>query len=195
MTDDDVVQLAGQIPIGVWAAAVKKKYSISLSFATTGAIASYDPNTSTCFLNSSKSLAIVVAYFVHEMNHANQHKSGKTANAKELDQDTFVSKMVKEEVDGTYFGFRAFLELEQNSLTKGSAAPDRYDFFKSAYKRGRELAAQADKSLDEKQLHERGLVLAYRQTQNLIGERFLGPNQLQSYGEYYKGAWVKESKK
>jgi hypothetical protein len=192
MTLDDVKQLAKKIEMGRWAVSILEVYAVQVAFQTTGAIASFLPDTNTCNLNSSKPLPVVVSYFVHEMNHASAFHRNDTGDAKTMEKDQFVSKMVYEESYGTYLGFRAFLELELAGLTGGAAPPDRYNFFRSSYDYGKDLAAKNRKSPDEQ--HQSGLAFAWRSTQGMIQERFLGPNSMMSYAEYYSVAWSRERK-
>src|SRR5262249_4454520 len=145
-------------------------------------------------LNTSKPAAMVAAYFCHEMFHARKNADGTTADAMKDDKDAYVEKMVQEEADGTATGFRCYLELEQKGLTSG-VAPDRYDFYKRAVESGRKKASEQDKCWVEGGIEACGFATGARMARALINDRFLGPNSIESYADYYKRDWTMQRKK
>jgi hypothetical protein len=55
--------------------------------------------------------ALIAGYFVHEMNHAEMNKTGKSAQADSApDREKYVTQMVEEEIAGTVPQFEAALE-------------------------------------------------------------------------------------
>jgi hypothetical protein len=186
----NVENLLKQCDTGVAALKIFTDNKIEVETTNAGAIAFFDPGDAThkkkVVLNVAKPASMVAAYFCHEMNHARMNITGKTADANKDDMDTYVEKMVQEEADGTAIGFRCYLELERKGLTAG-VAPDRYDFYKRAFENGRKQAAGADGDAA-------GFAVAAKMARALINDRFLGPNTLQSYAEYYRRDWTIQRK-
>ena len=166
---------------------------IDIETTSDGAIAYFDPGDAThkkkIVLNVSKPPAIVAAYFCHEMNHYKMNLTGKTADALKDDKDTYVSTMVGEEAAGTAIGFRAYYELESKGETTGVNPPDRYDFYKRAVESGKKEKAEADPDSSEADRQAAGFTKGARMARALINDRFLGPNKIESYEEYYKRDW------
>ncbi|MFL5338885.1 MAG: DUF6782 family putative metallopeptidase [Gemmataceae bacterium] len=164
---------------------------LDLETKTEGAIAYFDPGDGAArkkkmVLNTSKPAAMVAAYFCHEMYHAKMNITGNTGDAKKDTQDDYVEKMVQEEADGTAIGFRCYYELEKKGLATGTA-PDRYDFYKRAVEAGQKSAGTADPDAA-------GFTKGTKMARALINDRFLGPNAIQSYSEYYKRDWVLQNR-
>lgn len=99
--------------LGQEALAIKSKYSITLQWVNTGA-AGYEENGNKCFINRNLDPVEAASYFTHEMHHAEEYKSGKSPDAlqyKDDQEDAYVTKMVKEEIDGTMLQFEAMLQM------------------------------------------------------------------------------------
>jgi len=182
----NVENLLKQCDAGVAALKIFTDNKIDVQTTTEGAIAFFDPSGGAgklkVVLNTSKPAAIVAAYFCHEMNHAQMYVGKTTADAMKDDVDTYVEKMVQEEADGTAIGFRCYLELERKGLATG-VAPDRYDFYKRAFESGRKKATSG---VDP---DTAGFANGAKMARALINERFLGPNSIESYADYYRRDW------
>ena len=172
---------------------------IDIETSNEGAIAYFDPGDAThkkkIVLNVSKPAAIVAAYFCHEINHYKMNLTGKSGDALKEDKDAYVAKMVSEEAAGTGLGFRCFYELESKGETTGVKAPDRYDFYKRAVESGKKEKGERDASSSDADRQAAGFAKGAQISRALINERFLGPNALQSYEEYYSGDWARQRKK
>jgi hypothetical protein len=183
---------------GVAALKIFTDNKLDVETTSEGAIAYFDPGDAKrkkkVVLNISKPAAVIAAYFCHEMNHANMNITGKTGDAKKDAKDAYVSKMVQEEADGTATGFRCFFELERKGLTTGVNPPDRYDFYKRAFENGKKKKAEADPKATDADLDAAGFAAGARMARALINDRFLGPNQIESYAEYYKRDWAMQNK-
>ena len=189
----NVEALLKQSDTGIAALKIFTDNKIEIETSSEGAIAYFDPGDATrkkkVVLNVSKPAAVVAAYFCHEMNHAKVNAAGTSGDAKKDDIETYVSKMVGEEAAGTDIGFRCFLELERKGRTTGVNPPDRYDMYKRAFERGRKLKAEKDPAASEADLDAAGYALGKQMSRALINDRFLGPNKIESYAEYYKRDW------
>ena len=98
--------------------------AVAAGAANTGAPAFYDAKGNVCYLNLSSSPAEISAYFVHEMHHAKQARTGQSPGAEgfpntDEHRQKWVAMMVEEEVVGTALGFEHKRRLElQGQATK-----------------------------------------------------------------------------
>jgi hypothetical protein len=169
---------------------IKTQYSVPIQWRTTLAAASFSPDTKICYLNPTQKLDVLASYFVHEMNHAKMFHTNQSANAKQLDEKTFVEKMLNEEIAGTINQFESGLELNP------SGAPSNYapgeDLYRSAYKFKKDQTLAAGKSAQE--AHLAGLLNGRRMVRFLIKPTDgtwprLAPSRLESYEMMYKREW------
>jgi hypothetical protein len=136
--------------------------------------------------------AVAASYFVHEMYHAQQEKTGKSGHAKTMEKSAFVKKMVTEEIVGTVKGYQAFMELEEKGQVPPDAArPPHYADFTSAYKAGRETAQKANPTAAGPELHEAGIKNAAAALRWWVGEGGLGPAKGITYAQSYGAEWEK----
>lgn len=193
----NVETLLKQSDTGVAALAFFNANAIEIETTNAGAIAWFDPSGAKkkIVLNTSKPAAVVAAYFCHEINHARMFVNGTTADPKKETKDDYVKKMVKEEADGTTLGFRSFLELERKGLTTGVNPPDRYDMYKRAFENGRKAKKEKDPNATEAEMDAMGFSYGARMVKYCIDERFLGPNSIESYSEYYARDWAQQNRK
>jgi hypothetical protein len=117
--------------------------------ANTGAPAFYDAKGNVCYLNLSKSPEEISAYFVHEMHHAKQARTGQSPGAEgftdtEEHRKKWVAMMVEEEVVGTALGFEHKRRLE----VIGQAAKDDRPAGMGNYRRVYDL--WHDRAIEEK---------------------------------------------
>lgn len=191
-----VVALLQQTSEGQWALNNLKTYNVTLILSNAGRPAFYDANGNTCTVNVALPAAVVASYFVHEMFHAQQEKTGKSGDSKKMDKPTFVGTMVNEEIAGTVKGYQAYFELEQKGqVPQNAPRPPRYESFKSAYNTGRERARKANPTASEADLHQAGLKNAEAAIRWYVNEGGLGPFQGLTYAQYYGAEWEKAQKK
>ncbi len=102
---------------------IKARYGVDVDPVHGSAqAAAYYPKTNHCELNMSKPTYEVATYFVHEMYHALQARTGKSPNAttdeaRAMGKDAWVKMMVEEEIEGTYRGFQHKIALEFGKKT------------------------------------------------------------------------------
>src|SRR5271169_253469 len=108
-----IIALLQQASEGQWALNALNTYKVTLVLTNVGLPAKYEANSNTCTMNIALPPGVVASYFVHEMYHAQQEKTGKSGDAKKMDKQTFVGTMVNEEIAGTVKGYQAYMELEQ----------------------------------------------------------------------------------
>ena len=160
-------------------------------------MAFYNGNDNSCTLNTSLAPEVVASYFVHEMYHADRKATGKTGDPKKMLKEDYVKIMVEEEIQGTVRGYEATLELEKKGqLPVNAKFPPRFDFFRSAYNTGREMAQKANPAASEAELHQAGLKRAEAAIRYFVRERGLGPHAVagglgMTYAEYYSADWEK----
>ncbi|MDR0792150.1 MAG: DUF4157 domain-containing protein [Chitinophagaceae bacterium] len=170
-------------------------YNVTLILTKSGRPAFYDANSNTCTVNDALPVGIVASYFIHEMFHVQQEKTGKSGDAKKMDKSTFVNTMVNEEITGTIKGYQAYMELEQaDKIPKDSPRPPRYNSFKSAYDYGREKAKEANPKASEADLKKAGLENAGNAVRWYVKEGGLAPFQGLKYSQYYGAEWEKAQK-
>ena len=190
----NVETLLRQCDTGIAALKIFTGNSIEVETAREGAIAYFVPDAAhpKVVVNVSRPPAVVAAYFCHEMNHAKMFVNHWTADANCELPESYVKKMVAEEVRGTEIGFRCFLELERKSLTTGVAGPDRYDMYKRAFEHGSKTNAAQNPSASPDQNDEAGFANGARMVAAIVDQRFLGPNQMMSYSEYYASDYARQ---
>ena len=184
---------------GRWALNVMRTNGVTLILSNdkNAAAAYYRAKDNSCTLNTSLAPEVVASYFVHEMYHAERKATGKTGDPRKMQKEEYVKTMVEEEIQGTVRGYTAHLELEKKGqLPPNASFPPRFDFFRSAYNTGRDLARKANAGASEPELHRAGLSRAEAAIRYFVKERglgpFAGPGGLGiTYGEYYSADWEK----
>ena len=191
-----IVALLQQTSEGQWALNNLTTYHVTLILSQSGRPAFYDANGNSCTVNVALPAGVVASYFIHEMFHAQQERTGKSGDAKKMDKRAFVGTMVNEEIAGTVKGYQAYMELEQKGqIPQNVARPPRYDSFKSAYQTGREREQKANPTASEADLQKAGLKNAEAAVRWYVNEGGLGPFQGVTYSEYYGEEWKKAQKK
>ncbi|MEH2381758.1 MAG: DUF4157 domain-containing protein [Nostoc sp.] len=174
---------------------IKAQYQVPIGWNPQGAAASFSPDTKVCQLNPNQALDVVASYFVHEMYHAQMFHTNQSADAKKLGEDTFVKRMVDEEIMGTIRQFEAKLELDKLGDSKNFAPGE--DLYRSAYKYKRNEAIKAGES--EQEAHQKGLSNASKMVSFLIRPTDgtwprLAPSTYESYEMMYKREWRQTNK-
>jgi hypothetical protein len=116
----------------------------------TGAPAFYDAKGNVCYLNLSSTPAEISAYFVHEMHHAKQARTGKSPGAQgfpntEEHRKKWVAMMVEEEVVGTAMGFEHKRRLENRGLADRNDKPAGMSTYRRIYNMWKDKALAAGK--------------------------------------------------
>jgi len=185
-----IIALLQQASEGQWALNALNTYKVTLVLTNVGLPAKYEANSNTCTMNIALPPGVVASYFVHEMYHAQQEKTGKSGDAKKMDKQTFVGTMVNEEIAGTVKGYQAYMELEQKGQVPANAArPPRFDSYKRAYNAGREQAQKANPTASEPELHQAGIKNADAAIRWYVNEGGLGPNEGVTYRQSYGAEW------
>jgi hypothetical protein len=110
----------------------------------------YDAIGNVCYLNLSKPNAEISAYFVHEMHHAKQARTGLSPPAKAFPNTAehrrkWVAMMVKEEVVGTAMGFEHKRRLEARGLVSRDDTPSGMATYRRVYELWRDRALSEGK--------------------------------------------------
>jgi len=132
--------------------------------ADTSAPAFYDAKGNVCYLNFSKQPDEISAYFVHEMYHASQARTGKSPPADgfpntEEHRQKWVAMMVEEEVVGTAMGFEHKRVLEWRGMAPRDDRPAGMSAYRRVYElwRDKALAEGKDESAAGAFAREQGL--------------------------------------
>jgi hypothetical protein len=143
--------------LGWEARQVMRDHSVPLAEAAlptgtpdTGAPAFYDAKGNVCYLNLSSTPAEISAYFVHEMHHAKQARTGKSPGAEgfpntEEHRRKWVAVMVEEEVVGTAMGFEHKRRLENRGLADKNDRPAGMSTYRRIYNMWKDKALAAGK--------------------------------------------------
>lgn len=143
--------------LGWEARQVMRDHSVPLAEAAlptgtpdTGAPAFYDAKGNVCYLNLSSTPAEISAYFVHEMHHAKQARTGKSPGAQgfpntEEHRKKWVAMMVEEEVVGTAMGFEHKRRLENRGLADRNDKPAGMSTYRRIYNMWKDKALAAGK--------------------------------------------------
>jgi hypothetical protein len=195
--------------LGWEAREVMRKFSVPLAEADVpagtadkGAPAFYDAGGNVCYLNLSGSPAEISAYFVHEMHHANQARTGNSPGAEgipntEEHRKKWVAMMVEEEIIGTAKGFEHKRRLENRGLAKKDDRPAGMGSYRRVFEHWRDQALAEGK--DEVQAADAGRAKALTRVRLMIanpGGRAspeLGPPG--GVGESYEDFYAREFKK
>ena len=191
-----IVDLLQQTSEGQWALNVLKTYNVNLVLNNEGRPAVYEANSNTCTMNISLPAGVAAAYFVHEMFHAQQEKTGQSGDIKSPDKRAYVAKMVNEEIVGTVKGYQAYMELEaKGQIPANVARPPRYESFKSSYAAGREEAQKANPKATESELNQAGIKNAEAAIRWYVREGGLGPTEKgPTYAQSYGVDWERAHK-
>jgi hypothetical protein len=174
---------------------IMDRLGVSLVLADRGAPASFLPDYNRCVINLSAPSYEVAAYFVHEMHHAAQFHAGRSPKATTMAKDPWVRTMVTEEIDGTVKGFLHKLALEQFGR-----APENdvgMNYFRGAYRHGlkkaHEQGLEGVEAGDAARANARQAVVWMMEPRGGT-QPVLGPNQFDSYAQYYGREWVRENR-
>jgi hypothetical protein len=133
--------------LGWEAREVMRTYAVPLAEAVAGggAPAFYDAKGNVCYLNLSSSPAEISTYFVHEMHHAKQARTGNSPGAEgfpntEEHRRKWVAMMVEEEVVGTAMGFEHKRRLENRGLADRNDRPAGMGSYRRVYNLWRDKA-------------------------------------------------------
>jgi hypothetical protein len=99
--------------LGQSALAIKAKYLVTLVWTDSGA-AGFEENGNRCRINRNLDPTEAASYFTHEMHHAEERISGRSQDADKYaddQEDAYVTKMVNEEIAGTFLQFEALVEM------------------------------------------------------------------------------------
>ena len=190
--------------LGWEAREVMRTHSVPLAEAVGGggAPAFYDAKGNVCYLNLSSSPAEISAYFVHEMYHAHQARTGNSPGAEgfpntEEHRRKWVAMMVEEEVVGTAKGFEHKRGLENRGLADKNDRPAGMGTYRRVFEHWRSQALAEGK--DEVQAADAGRAKALIRVRLMIanpGGRAspeLGPPG--GVGESYEDFYAREFKK
>ena len=137
---------------------VMRKHAVPLAEADVpagtadkGAPAFYDAKGNVCYLNLSGSPAEISAYFVHEMHHANQARTGQSPGAEgfpntEEHRKKWVTMMVEEEIIGTFKGFEHKRVLESQNRAQRDDRPAGMGSYRRVFELWRDKALAEGKS-------------------------------------------------
>jgi hypothetical protein len=174
---------------------VQQKYSVVIEMANSG-VAKYDSGTNHCTINTTMAPALIAGYFVHEMNHAEMNKTGKSAQADTApDRDAYVTKMVEEEITGTVRQFEAALESMPPGpgvSLQGSGMEHEADY-RRVYIYWHDKAVSEGKS--EAEAMAQGKAYGAKRTRLFIQPQNprdlggLGPDPNSTYADYYRRQW------
>ena len=191
-----IVDLLQQTSEGQWALNVLRTYNVTLVLKNQGRPAVYEANSNTCTMNIGLPAGVAAAYFVHEMFHAEEEKTGKSDDAKKMDKRKFVGTMVTQEIVGTVKGYQAFMELEaKGQIPKDAPRPPRFDSFKRSYQAGRDDAQKANPKASEAELHRAGISNAEAAIRWYVNEGGLGPAEGVTYAQSYASEWDRAQRK
>ena len=174
---------------GQHALQILNQYGISLVWVKTGA-ASFDGGSS-CTISSTLAAGVAAGYFVHEMYHVEQKKTGASPDAdatsvqaRTADDSTrarlkkeYVDRMVTEEIEGTVKGYEARLGRPGPLMPGEEKYRSTYDYWIKAGKSDAEAKAMGHRRVE----------LMLRPTDGTWPD--LAPSQLESYEMYYKRLW------
>jgi hypothetical protein len=147
--------------LGWEAREVMRTYSVPLAEADlpagqqdTSAPAFYDAIGNVCYLNLGRPSYEISAYFVHEMHHAKQAKTGKSPPASAFPNEDehrrkWVAMMVEEEVVGTAMGFEHKRSLEGRGLAPRDDRPVGIATYRRVYEHWRDQALSEGKEQTE----------------------------------------------
>jgi hypothetical protein len=169
---------------------IKNQYNVDIVWNTGIHAASFSPDTKKCSLNPNQALDVVVAYFVHEMYHAQVFHTNQMPDATKLDEDTFVKKLIDEEIIGTSKQFE--LKLELNTLGTSSDLRDAELAYLSAYRYKKNQSLASGKSAQE--AHQEGINNGRSRVGFMIradgnSAPIIGPAPNVRYSEFYSREW------
>jgi hypothetical protein len=159
-------------------------------------VAKYDSGTNRCTINTTMAPALIAGYFVHEMNHAEMNKTGKSAQADSApDRERYVTQMVEEVITGTVRQFEAALESMPPGpgvSLQGSGMEHEADY-RRVYVYWHDKAVSEGKS--EAEAVAQGKAYGAKRTRLFIQPQNprdlggLGPDQNSTYADYYRRQW------
>jgi hypothetical protein len=196
---DDVEAKLSFSEFGWWAMGVFKNNNVKLELRTDGPPAGFLPDSNTCIVNVTMPDYEIACYFVHEMYHASQFHGGASPGATTMAEDPWVKQMETEEVEGTLKGFLHKLALERfGYLAPANDRPVGMNYFRSAYNHAYKKTIDAGGTAQE--ARQAAIANGRRMVRYLVhpndGTRaVLGPNQFDSYEQYYHREWQREHRK
>jgi len=180
-------------PQGREALAIQTQYGVKVAWMP-GTANRFDADSNWVFLDSSLSKAASAGYFTHEMHHASMEHSGKSVKAQPGNKDDFVKEHVQEEIDGTVKALEGLLESERSGgVPPGTlqGLPGEAEY-RSAYRRGRDLALKQTPPATPEEAHKAGLVRGKMMITAMVREGMLRPmGGVLTYSEYYAREWGK----
>lgn len=185
--------------LGWEAMRILKDNNITLKKTTSGPIAGFQPDQNICFINLMMPSYEIAAYFVHEMYHASQFHGKRSPAATTMAENSWVSMMVSEEVEGTVKGFMHKLALERFGRAPANDRPAGMNKFRSAYQYAykKAIAEGAEPTEARKQGVANGArmirLIFKRPSRRLSAD--LQPNLFETYSEYYHREWKDQAKK
>ncbi len=183
-----------QIPTGVEALALLKKYGTKVEFKAGGG-SYFDSSKNSMVIDSSKSPEQAALTFVHEIYHTYYHEEGLVANAQTEKKEEYVSGAVREEAEGTVKSIEAKIELEGTKVnTKGLTFPLETQYravYDKIIKEGTKDGKPADEALI-KTAKEKGLE---RVIKGFMDGEVVTSNTGASYAKYYGDYWDKVNPK
>ncbi len=126
--------------LGQSALQIKAKYLVTLVWTDSGA-AGFEENGNRCRINRNLDPTEAAGYFTHEMHHAEERISGRSQDADTYaddQEDAYVTRMVNEEIAGTFLQFEAMIEMGAGA----NLSPTGADLFPQ-YRRVRQQAIAA----------------------------------------------------
>ncbi|HTS26639.1 MAG TPA: toxin glutamine deamidase domain-containing protein, partial [Bryobacteraceae bacterium] len=119
----DIKDLLNQCPAGAEAVAYIEKHKIPVVFDTGGGGSDWDGKQ--IRIDRSQPVHMAALTLVHEVNHAEWDKTGKTANIHTETQKSYIDKNIEEESVGTAKAIEAQRQLER----LGEKFPQRYPLY------------------------------------------------------------------
>lgn len=182
-------RLAGNSPAGRHALDVLDRNHVNVRFAR-GEGYFYDPSTNTMTLDEDHSDLRSVMDLAHEMNHAEAHHTGASANIDTMRRQQYIDTALNEEAHGTVLSIQARDELAASGQDVSHDNFPLQDEYHQSYNQAVQAERTRNPSASAADLDRVGRAAGERRV--LDGFRngeVTTSNTGQSYSDYYGNAW------
>jgi excinuclease UvrABC ATPase subunit len=170
------------------------KYKVGVEFKPGGG-SYYDSATNKMVIDSHHAADRAALAFVHEMNHAEYHHKGISADVKAMDRDTYIKKMVQEEAEGVVKSIEAKQELVEAKEKITATYPLEAEYEK-AYKEAVDAEKKANPKATADDLKKKGREAGCKRVvRGFMDGEIVTSNTSQTYPDYYGSYWDKANAK
>lgn len=167
----------------------KRKVTVDWLYAGSG---SFFDGENGVHINKSENAPSAALVFVHEMNHAEYHHLGKTADISKLDRATYVKTMIDEEAEGTVKSIVAKIEMEGGLQVCLNASFVMEKEYAVAYKNAIDELVKKNPAASEQEKKNAGRQAGLKRVnEGFYDGTIVTSTTGESYANYYGKAWDK----